>query len=68
MREIKRIVNEMGVKTVMFPDTSGVLDLPQDGQYRMFPQRRRDHRANQIFRRQQRHDCTRPFRLASGRH
>jgi len=37
MREIKRIVNEMGVKTVMFPDTSGVLDLPQDGQYRMFP-------------------------------
>jgi len=37
MRELKRIVNEMGVKTVMFPDTSGVLDLPQDGQYRMFP-------------------------------
>jgi len=37
MRELKRIVEEMGVKTVMFPDTSGVLDLPQDGQYRMFP-------------------------------
>ena len=32
---------EMGVKTVVFPDTSGVLDLPQDGRYRMFPQRRR---------------------------
>ena len=37
MRELKRIINEMGVKNVMFPDTSGVLDLPQDGQYRMFP-------------------------------
>ena len=37
MRELKRIVKEMGVKTVMFPDTSGVLDLPQDGRYRMFP-------------------------------
>jgi nitrogenase molybdenum-iron protein beta chain len=37
MRELKRIITEMGVKSVMFPDTSGVLDLPQDGQYRMFP-------------------------------
>ncbi len=37
MREIKRIANAMGVKYVMFPDTSGVLDLPQDGRYRMFP-------------------------------
>jgi nitrogenase molybdenum-iron protein beta chain len=38
MRELKRITREMGVKTVMFPDTSGVLDLPQDGRYRMYPQ------------------------------
>jgi nitrogenase molybdenum-iron protein beta chain len=37
MRELKRIIKEMGVKTVFFPDTSGVLDLPQDGQYHMFP-------------------------------
>jgi nitrogenase molybdenum-iron protein beta chain len=37
MRELKRIIKEMGVKSVMFPDTSGVLDLPQDGRYRMFP-------------------------------
>jgi nitrogenase molybdenum-iron protein beta chain len=37
MRELKRIIKEMGVKTVFFPDTSGVLDLPQDGRYRMFP-------------------------------
>jgi len=37
MRELKRITKEMGVKIVMFPDTSGVLDLPQDGHYHMFP-------------------------------
>ena len=37
IRELKRIVTEMGVKAVIFPDTSGVLDLPQDGRYRMFP-------------------------------
>lgn len=37
MRELKRLIKEMGVKTVFFPDTSGVLDLPQDGRYRMFP-------------------------------
>lgn len=37
MRELRRMITEMGVKTVLFPDTSGVLDLPQDGRYRMFP-------------------------------
>ena len=37
IRELKRLVTEMGVKAVVFPDTSGVLDLPQDGHYRMFP-------------------------------
>ena len=37
MREIKRIITAMGVRFVMFPDTSGVLDLPQDGHYHMFP-------------------------------
>ncbi|HLP77441.1 MAG TPA: nitrogenase molybdenum-iron protein subunit beta [Candidatus Paceibacterota bacterium] len=37
MREVKRIADAMGVKYVMFPDTSGVLDLPQDGRYHMFP-------------------------------
>jgi nitrogenase molybdenum-iron protein beta chain len=37
MRELKRIIKEMDVKTILFPDTSGVLDLPQDGRYRMFP-------------------------------
>ena len=37
IRELKRIVAEMGIRAVVFPDTSGVLDLPQDGHYRMFP-------------------------------
>jgi nitrogenase molybdenum-iron protein beta chain len=37
MRELKRMIAAMGVKTILFPDTSGVLDLPQDGRYRMFP-------------------------------
>lgn len=37
MREIKRIANLMGVKSVMFPDTSDVLDQPQTGIYEMYP-------------------------------
>ncbi|OHD05379.1 MAG: nitrogenase molybdenum-iron protein subunit beta [Spirochaetes bacterium GWD1_27_9] len=37
MREIKRIANAMGVKIVMFPDTSGVVDTPQTGKFNMFP-------------------------------
>ena len=37
MRELKRIAKEMGVKMVMFPDTSDVLDLPQTGVYHMYP-------------------------------
>ena len=37
MREIKRIVTEMGLKSVIFPDTSGVLDSPQTGKYIMYP-------------------------------
>jgi nitrogenase molybdenum-iron protein beta chain len=37
MREIKRIAREMKVNIVLFPDTSDVLDLPQTGEYHMFP-------------------------------
>jgi nitrogenase molybdenum-iron protein beta chain len=37
MEEIKRIAEMMGVRTVMFPDTSGVLNRPQTGKYEMFP-------------------------------
>lgn len=37
MREIKRLLGEMGVKFVMFPDTSDVLDTPATGKYVMYP-------------------------------
>lgn len=37
MEEIKRIAEVMGVRTVMFPDTSRVLNRPQTGKYEMFP-------------------------------
>ncbi|MBN2531116.1 MAG: nitrogenase molybdenum-iron protein subunit beta [Deltaproteobacteria bacterium] len=38
MREIKRIANMLGVKFVMFPDTSDVLDAPQTGKHVMYPE------------------------------
>jgi nitrogenase molybdenum-iron protein beta chain len=37
MEEIKRIAEVMGVRNVMFPDTSGVLNQPQTGKFEMFP-------------------------------
>jgi len=37
MREIKRILKLMGVKFIMFPDTSGVMDAPLTGKYDMYP-------------------------------
>lgn len=37
MREIKRMAAEMGVNTVMFPDTSDVVDAPQIGEFQMYP-------------------------------
>jgi nitrogenase molybdenum-iron protein beta chain len=37
MAEIKRIAGEMGVKSVMFPDTSGVVNGPLDGKFHMYP-------------------------------
>ncbi len=37
MREIKKILKSMGVKFIMFPDTSGVLDAPLTGKYDMYP-------------------------------
>lgn len=37
MREIKRLVNLMGIPFIMFPDTSGVMDAPMTGQYTMYP-------------------------------
>jgi len=38
MREIRRIVDILGVKMIMFPDTSGVLDTPLTSRYRMYPE------------------------------
>ena len=38
MRELKRLCWQMGVDTIMFPDTSDVLDAPQTGEYEFYPQ------------------------------
>jgi nitrogenase molybdenum-iron protein beta chain len=37
MREIKRICYMMGIETIMFPDTSDVLDYPQTGMFEFYP-------------------------------
>lgn len=37
MREIKKLLKEMEVESIMFPDTSGVLDAPMTGKYDMYP-------------------------------
>jgi len=37
MREIKRLVKEMEIPFVMFPDTSDVVDTPLTGKFEMFP-------------------------------
>lgn len=37
MRELRRICDLMKVETIMFPDTSGVLDTAQTGKYVMYP-------------------------------
>ncbi|MFZ5798296.1 MAG: nitrogenase molybdenum-iron protein subunit beta [Desulfobulbus sp.] len=38
MEELKRLMNLMGVKFIMFPDTSGVLNGPLSGEFNMFPE------------------------------
>jgi nitrogenase molybdenum-iron protein beta chain len=37
MREIKRLAKMMKAKTIMFPDTSDVLDSPMTGKFEMYP-------------------------------
>jgi nitrogenase molybdenum-iron protein beta chain len=37
MREIRRIVTELGVAMTLFPDTSNVVDSPLTSRYRMYP-------------------------------
>ncbi len=38
MAEIKRLTGEMKIDTIMFPDTSGVLDAPMTGRFSMYPE------------------------------
>ncbi|AFC98917.1 nitrogenase molybdenum-iron protein beta chain [Methanocella conradii HZ254] len=38
MREIKRLVRELGVEMTVFPDTSNVVDAPLTGRYEMYPE------------------------------
>ena len=52
MEEIKRIADMMGVDTVLFPDTSRVLNRPQTGKYEMFPKGGRDRGSADDHRRQ----------------
>jgi len=37
MAEVKRIAGQMGVESILLPDTSGVLNTPQTGTHEMFP-------------------------------
>jgi nitrogenase molybdenum-iron protein beta chain len=37
IRELKRLTKEMGIQTVFFPDTSGVMDAPQTGKHHFYP-------------------------------
>jgi nitrogenase molybdenum-iron protein beta chain len=38
MAELKRLLADMGLRFIMLPDTSGVLDAPLTGRYDMFPE------------------------------
>lgn len=38
MAEVKRIADLLGVKTIMFPDTSNVLNAPQTGKHEFYPE------------------------------
>jgi len=37
MEEIKRLTGEMGIKTILFPDTSNVTNTPMTGKFHMYP-------------------------------
>jgi nitrogenase molybdenum-iron protein beta chain len=37
MREMKRMMDGMGIEYILFPDTSGVMDAPMTGRYDMYP-------------------------------
>ncbi|GKT07661.1 nitrogenase component 1 [Desulforhabdus sp. TSK] len=37
MEEIKRMAGRLGIQTILFPDTSNVLNRPQTGKFEMYP-------------------------------
>jgi nitrogenase molybdenum-iron protein beta chain len=37
MSEIKHIAEELGIRYIMYPDTSGVVNAPMDGKFHMYP-------------------------------
>lgn len=37
IREVKHIVEALGIEYILFPDQSGVLDSPMTGEYQMYP-------------------------------
>jgi nitrogenase molybdenum-iron protein beta chain len=37
MEEIRRIAGELGIRAIIFPDTSNVLNSPQTGKFEMYP-------------------------------
>lgn len=37
VREIKSLATDLGLQTIVFPDTSDVLDAPQTGKHRFYP-------------------------------
>ena len=55
MAEIKRLAALVGVPVTVFPDTSGVLDAPLTGEYKMFPDGGRDRQGAQGQRGRHRH-------------
>jgi nitrogenase molybdenum-iron protein beta chain len=38
MEELRRMAQMMGIKTIMFPDTSKVLNSPMTGKFKMYPE------------------------------
>jgi nitrogenase molybdenum-iron protein beta chain len=50
MEEIKRLADVLGVPSIMFPDTSNVLNGPQTGRFHMYPGGRGDHRGVAAYR------------------
>ena len=48
MEEIKRLSGLIGVEVILFPDTSGILNGPLSGEFKLFPEGGGDHRPVKI--------------------